>query len=259
MGNPKQKWTEEEEEALLAGVAKHGPGKWTIIIKDPDFAHFLTHRTNVDLKDKWRNLGPSISSRGSKEKTRDPKIVNIRSSSIRENASPHAAMDDPSNSTLDGKSASRYNAMIFEALSTMKDVNGSDFVGILNFIKQRHDMALPPNFRRLMSTRLRRLVLQGKVEKVKNGYKLKKEALLGSKTPTPKQEDIRPQQLQNFVLTTSVKKLKEISDTAAYKVADAENKSFLAAEAMKEAERILKMAEETESILHLVHGEKPSF
>lgn len=27
--------------------------------------------------------------------------------------------------------------MIFEALSTMKDVNGSDFVGILNFIKVR--------------------------------------------------------------------------------------------------------------------------
>lgn len=87
---------------------------------------------------------------------------------------------------------------------------------------------------------------------VKNGYKLKKEALLGSKTPTPKQKDIRPQQLQSFVLTTSVKKLKEISDTAAYKIADAENKSFLAAEAMKEAERILKMAEETELILHLV-------
>lgn len=50
MGNQKQKWTAEEEEALLAGVAKHGPGKWKNILKDPDFAHFLTHRSNIDLK-----------------------------------------------------------------------------------------------------------------------------------------------------------------------------------------------------------------
>lgn len=38
----------------------------------------------------------------------------------------------------------------------------------------------------------------------------------------------------------------------AYTVADAENKSFLAAEAVKEAERVSKIAEETESMLLLV-------
>ncbi|XP_010539165.1 PREDICTED: telomere repeat-binding factor 4-like [Tarenaya hassleriana] len=56
MGNQKQKWTAEEEEALLAGVAKHGPGKWKNILRDPDFSSQLTHRSNIDLKDKWRNL-----------------------------------------------------------------------------------------------------------------------------------------------------------------------------------------------------------
>ena len=50
MGNQKQKWTAEEEEALLGGVAKHDPGKWKNILKDPDFAPFLTHRSNIDLK-----------------------------------------------------------------------------------------------------------------------------------------------------------------------------------------------------------------
>lgn len=50
MGNQKQKWKAEEEEALLAGVAKHGPGKWKNILKDPEFAPFLTHRSNIDLK-----------------------------------------------------------------------------------------------------------------------------------------------------------------------------------------------------------------
>jgi hypothetical protein len=50
MGYQKQKWTAEKEEALLGGVAKHGPGKWKNILKDPDFAPFLTHRSNIDLK-----------------------------------------------------------------------------------------------------------------------------------------------------------------------------------------------------------------
>lgn len=118
MGNRKQKWLPREEEALLAGVAKHGPGKWKNIIRDPEFAPFLTHRNNVDLKDKWRNLSPSYSGQSSKENP-SPKIksivpaspVNIQSSapaaSIRRNAASDADMDDPSNSILDGKSASR--------------------------------------------------------------------------------------------------------------------------------------------------------
>ena len=50
MGNHKLKWTEEEEEALLAGVQKHGPGKWKNIIKDPEFADSLCNRSNIDLK-----------------------------------------------------------------------------------------------------------------------------------------------------------------------------------------------------------------
>ena len=50
MGNPKQKWTAEEEEALRAGVAKHGTGKWKNIQKDPEFNHFLFTRSNIDLK-----------------------------------------------------------------------------------------------------------------------------------------------------------------------------------------------------------------
>lgn len=50
MGNHKQKWTADEEEALKAGVKKHGMGKWKTILVDPDFAPSLTHRSNIDLK-----------------------------------------------------------------------------------------------------------------------------------------------------------------------------------------------------------------
>jgi myb proto-oncogene protein len=50
MGAPKQRWTPEEEAALKAGVAKHGPGKWRTILRDPDFSTLLRLRSNVDLK-----------------------------------------------------------------------------------------------------------------------------------------------------------------------------------------------------------------
>ena len=50
MGNPKQKWTSEEEEALRAGVKKHGTGKWKNIQRDPEFSHLLNSRSNIDLK-----------------------------------------------------------------------------------------------------------------------------------------------------------------------------------------------------------------
>jgi hypothetical protein len=50
MGAPKQKWTQEEEAALKAGVIKHGAGKWRTILKDPEFSGVLYLRSNVDLK-----------------------------------------------------------------------------------------------------------------------------------------------------------------------------------------------------------------
>ncbi|MCH82013.1 telomere repeat-binding factor 4-like, partial [Trifolium medium] len=58
-----------------------------------------------------------------------------------------------------------YNAMVFEALSTLKDANGSDLNAIASFIEQKHQV--PQNFRRTLSSRLRTLVNQEKLEKVK--------------------------------------------------------------------------------------------
>ncbi|KAJ0249916.1 SANT/Myb domain-containing protein [Hirschfeldia incana] len=52
----RRKWSAEEEEAFLAGVRKYGPGKWSYIINDPEFRAQLSTRSNIDLKDKWRNM-----------------------------------------------------------------------------------------------------------------------------------------------------------------------------------------------------------
>ncbi|CAG9463568.1 unnamed protein product [Pedinophyceae sp. YPF-701] len=52
----KQKWTEEEVAALRYGVEKYGVGKWRLVQNDAELGPILAHRSNVDLKDKWRNL-----------------------------------------------------------------------------------------------------------------------------------------------------------------------------------------------------------
>ncbi|KAF7843535.1 telomere repeat-binding factor 4-like [Senna tora] len=261
MGNQKLKWTAEEEEALLAGIAKHGPGKWKNILKDPEFAPFLTHRSNIDLKDKWRNLSVSTVAQGSKEKVRNPKIkamvpapisgVQNASSAtpLNQSATSDAVMDDPSQNAQDVIPASRYDAMIFEALSTIKDSNGSDISAIVSFIEQKHEV--PPNFRRNLTSRLRRLVGYGKLEKVQNCYKIKKDTPLATKTPAPKQKDVWPRQPPASGVVASNDTVADAAETAAYRVAEAENKSFLAAEAVKEAERFSKLAEDTDSILQL--------
>ena len=48
-------WTQNELKALKDGVLKHGKGNWRDILNDPNFA-VLSNRTNVNLKDKWRNV-----------------------------------------------------------------------------------------------------------------------------------------------------------------------------------------------------------
>jgi hypothetical protein len=53
---PRRKWTEEETKHLLLGVSKHGVGKWTSILEDPEFQ--FNDRTAGDLKDRFRTCCP---------------------------------------------------------------------------------------------------------------------------------------------------------------------------------------------------------
>ncbi|XP_076931624.1 telomere repeat-binding factor 4-like [Bidens hawaiensis] len=268
MGNPKQKWTQEEEEALRAGIAKHGTGKWKNIQKDPEFNHLLYSRSNIDLKDKWRNMSVSANGQGPREKSRTPKPKSNTDSPVAATPSPTVQtpgpsamavavadpvsadinMDDGSKCLLDGKTASKYNAMIYEALSSLKDPNGSSTSEIVCFIEKRHEVQ--PNFRRLLTARLRRLVAQEKLEKVQNCYRLRSGAVNGTQGPIPKPKETWPR-LSTTYNSHLGETLEEAAVAAAYKVAEAENKSFVAAEAVKEAERVSKLAEEAEAFLQL--------
>ncbi|GMI41681.1 hypothetical protein TeGR_g1730 [Tetraparma gracilis] len=49
-------WTEEEIDALQLGVEKYGKGRWADIMKDPAFNFELRNRTQINCKDKYRNL-----------------------------------------------------------------------------------------------------------------------------------------------------------------------------------------------------------
>ncbi|KAJ4708685.1 Telomere repeat-binding factor like [Melia azedarach] len=258
MGNPKQKWTAEEEEALRAGVAKHGTGKWKNIQRDPEFNPFLFSRSNIDLKDKWRNMSVSAGGQGPREKSRTPKpkagdALAVPLSTPQTSALPAAVANDASTDPIVDdsarSSAPKYNALIFEALAALKEPNGSDVSAILNYIEQR--LEVPQNFRRLLSSRLRRLVAQEKLEKVQNCFRVKEDTPFGTKTPIPKQKDIRPKPLLNTNDIINADTVEAAAAAAAGQIADAENKSFVAAEAVKEAERISRMAEDTDSLLQL--------
>ncbi|CAN1179981.1 Single myb histone 5 [Linum perenne] len=54
----KRRWSAEEEAALREGVAEFGKGKWKIILESR--RDLFDDRTEVDLKDKWRNMTPCV-------------------------------------------------------------------------------------------------------------------------------------------------------------------------------------------------------
>nr|CAB3477479.1 unnamed protein product [Digitaria exilis] len=155
MGAPKQRWTPEEEAALKAGVAKHGPGKWRTILRDPDFSLLLRLRSNVDLKDKWRNLSVTAGGYGSREKARMalkkgrrvvPKLTaepmdvdvngvdNVHDTVI--DAEPLAMVVEPlALEESPEKSVARLDDLILEAIRKRKEPSGSNKVAIAAYIE----------------------------------------------------------------------------------------------------------------------------
>lgn len=263
MGAPKQKWTSEEEDALRAGVRKHGAGKWRTIQKDPEFSPVLSSRSNIDLKDKWRNLSFSASGLGS-SKVRVPRITGP-SSSQSTNSQPALLLPAPNKVSeailpadaekkpQDGKTPPKYGVMIFEALSQLNEPNGSEIAAIFRFIEERY--TVQPTFRRFLAAKLRRLADSNKIIKIDKSYRLPDS--FATRTPAPikasasKQKDpAKASKVSKTIgLFTASSPALEAAMAAAVKVADAEAKAHDAHDQMMEAERILKMAEDTESLL----------
>lgn len=269
MGAPKQKWTSEEEGALRAGVEKYGAGKWQTILKDPEFALCLASRSNVDLKDKWRNL-MSVNAGGQGSKT--PRVksiaaVPLSSVSPLSATAPGAAMlikseaiipsstdivtYSPKSTPASARNHSPrcdYDDMILEALTALRDPNGIEVNTIASFMEERHQ--LPPSFRRTLGSKLKRLVSQEKIIKIRNSYKLKdmeelRAAVSGPRNPA----DAAMRLCYTAMDATSVETINQASMAAAMKMAEAEAMAATAKEAAREAEYVARLAEEADMFL----------
>lgn len=186
MGAPKQKWTSEEEAALKAGILKHGPGKWRTILKDPEFSGVLCLRSNVDLKDKWRNMTVMANGWGSREQSRlavkkmkqTPKqdeslVTDMTAAESDEEAAEARPITTSSGSPqIHGSKRSmiRLDNLIMEAISSLKEPGGSNKTTIAEYIEDQ--CWAPPNFKRLLSGKLKYLTATGKLIKMKRKYRI---------------------------------------------------------------------------------------
>ncbi|TVU21701.1 hypothetical protein EJB05_31354 [Eragrostis curvula] len=188
MGVPKQRWTAEEEAALRAGVARHGVGNWRTILKDPEFSSTLCYRSNVDLKDKWRNMNVIVTASSSRDKgrtgvkkTRPPPKNNDQSMTISTvtsdvddeivDAKPIASVSSEAwNSSNPKKSNSRLDNVILEAIKNLKEPTGSHRTTIANYIEEQYWP--PSDFDHLLSAKLKDLTTSGKLIKVNRKYRI---------------------------------------------------------------------------------------
>ncbi|EXB94037.1 Histone H1 [Morus notabilis] len=184
MGAPKQKWTAEEEAALKAGVVKHGAGKWRTILTDPEFSSILHLRSNVDLKDKWRNINVTAIW-GSRQKAKlalkknqpAPKqdnsplaVVTVHNDEEIVDAKPLAIEGGTLQITNPKEPNARLDKLILDAIAKLKEPRGSDRAAIAMYIEANY--WAPPNLKKLLSTKLKHMTLNGKLIKVKHRYRI---------------------------------------------------------------------------------------
>ncbi|CAH9125738.1 unnamed protein product [Cuscuta epithymum] len=258
MGAPKQKWTPEEEAALKAGVLRHGQGKWRTILKDPEFSGVLHLRSNVDLKDKWRNMSVMANGFGSREKARlalkkmHQTSKQDESPSTLAKVSPQSDEDTikvkpvatSSGSPLVGgsrKSIIRLDNLIMDAISNLREPGGSNKASISSYIEDQY--WAPPDFKRLLSAKLKYLTATGKLIKMKRKYTIATTLTLSKRRNYPAlllegRQNLSPKLETDPHLSKARSSMTriEVAEAAAKAVAEAEAAIAEAAEAARVAE-----------------------
>ncbi|XP_047047785.1 single myb histone 6-like isoform X1 [Lolium rigidum] len=271
MGAPKQKWTAEEEAALKAGISKHGTGKWRTILKDPEFSSILRYRSNVDLKDKWRNMNVTVNASGSREKVRatpTPAFKKLRSAPKQEStsasavaivpvasdgddemaeAAPIAAISAPGKSLSSSVHACRLENIILEAVKTLNEPTGSYKTAIANYIEEQYWP--PADFDHVLSAKLNELTSSGKLIKVNRKYRLAPSSSLleGRSSKMLLLEDIQrePVKVERVERDEFAARTKSQVDAELARMRNmtAEEAAAAAARAVAEAEAIMAEAE----------------
>ncbi|XWS45134.1 hypothetical protein CRYUN_Cryun15aG0110700 [Craigia yunnanensis] len=267
MGAPKQKWTAEEEAALKAGVLKHGTGKWRNILSDPEFSSVLCSRSNVDLKDKWRNIN-ATAIWGSRQKA---KLALKRNQlAAKHDDNPMAAKHDgnpmalitvpPREEVVDSnplvvssgtpraigpkKPISRLDNILLEAITSLKEPGGSDRASIAVYIEEK--CAALPNLKKLLATKLKLLVANGTLIKVKHKYRIAPRSTISEARRSPlltlerRQKDSSKAEKKGVNILTKTQVDAELSKMRSM---TAEEAAAAAARAVAEAEVAIAEAE----------------
>ncbi|CAA0841060.1 Telomere repeat-binding factor 2 [Striga hermonthica] len=272
MGAPKQKWTAEEEAALKAGIRRYGIGKWSTILKDPEFSTVLRARSNVDLKDKYRNLNCMVL--GSRQKARfgnksnQLTIKQDESTAVRSviveketevlEGTSEAASDEISQSADSKKPISRLEDVILEAITKLKEPRGSSRHAIAQYIEEHY--SVPQDIERTVATNLKTLTDNGRLIKVKHQYRIAPKSVTfkvgkqsqplgnGAAKDSPKAAKNDIVILTKAMIDAELEKMKsmtadEAAEAAAKAVAEAEAAIAAAEAATKEAEEAEAEAE----------------
>ena len=56
LARAKREWSREEVYALIDGVKKYGSGSWKRILRDKSIGKCFQSRSNINIKDKWRQV-----------------------------------------------------------------------------------------------------------------------------------------------------------------------------------------------------------
>lgn len=275
MGARKQKWTSEEEAALRAGIARYGVGSWRRILLDQDFRSILSCRSNVDLKDKWRNINVFFTESGSMDKGRTAMKKNR--ATPKRNDHPMAistVASDVDGEIVDGqpiasvsselwnvsvpkKSRSGLNNIILESVKNLNEPTGSHRTTIANHIQEEY---LPPSdFDHILSANLKDLTTSGKLIEVNRKYRIAPApGSMYSEGRSPETlllEDIQrePQKIESDDIKTLTKsqvdaELEHMITMTAEEAASAAARALAEAEAlMAEAEAATREAEAAEA------------
>ncbi|KAI5075516.1 hypothetical protein GOP47_0009592 [Adiantum capillus-veneris] len=250
-GAVKQKWTPEEESALRAGVEKYGAGKWRAIQKDADFGSCLISRSNVDLKDKWRNMSVSANGLGSRERAARilaAKMKQVGTTPGDLGTSGTVADVLSISSVAEDKKllGARFDHLILEAILNLQDTNGGSKGRIASYLESHYPV--PSNFRRLLAAKLKLLIQQGKLIKMRRHYSMTRD--LGLLDESHKQQGVQGgavkkrahldcQASEEIAVKFQNMAANEVAMIAAQAVADAE----VAAAAAEEAARVAEIAE----------------
>ncbi|KAG2242539.1 hypothetical protein Bca52824_095608 [Brassica carinata] len=268
MGAPKQKWTPEEEAALKAGVLKHGTGKWRTILSDPQFSSLLKSRSNVDLKDKWRNISVTALW-GSRKKAKlalrrslpAPKqddnnnttplsIVPFANGEGHTNpTSPRGSGAGSPQTHASKRAITSLDRIILEAITNLKEPRGSDRTSIFLYIEE--NFKTPPNMKRNVAVRLKHLSSNGPLVKIKHKYRFSTNFTsveVSQKSPqlllegNNKKDTPNPEENGELFMIKGMT-AQDAAEAAARAVAEAEFAITEAEEAAKEAERAEAEAE----------------